>query len=306
MIILMKTTFSELFLHEVLGIGLIGRFLLHIGGNNKWTTGVFTAMKRGRVNCRAKVKFFLNILLLIFTIIIGISSILISKEIILIDIRADYNFWKEIHIFSAHVLFILISIHIGLHFKIIKTMIKKIVPLNLTPILRRIFATFILIIFIFLGIKGITNQGIQSDFILDLEEENRNQEEGKDGKNYSNHDLEDPERNGYRLATVEELPSYIDPLEKTPSLHEFLGRFVCTECSILCPLTELQCILGEAPLERAVEEYNQTYEVSKTVGDVGGNRFEYLGIMGITIAGVSYAISGINYRKGKRKSVNTD
>ena len=108
--------------HEILGVALAILFLIHQVKNFSWYKNLF----KGKYNFRRAFLTFINLSLLILMVVQLFSGVLLSKEL--------FTFWQHglsvstarlVHLAAAYWLFILISVHIGLHWKIILNFAQK-------------------------------------------------------------------------------------------------------------------------------------------------------------------------------------
>lgn len=118
-ICIMKIMITGMMLHERLGIIILGLVILHIALNYKWIKGVLLRIFDKKLNLVTKISVILNILLMILTVLLIVSGILVSVTM-LRDIAAENRpLWASIHKKSALLLFICVSMHIGLHWKMV-------------------------------------------------------------------------------------------------------------------------------------------------------------------------------------------
>ena len=75
--------------------------------------------------------YFLAVALLIDMIIMAVSGILISKTILTSVTARNTDFWTNIHISSAYLGLVLISVHIGMHWNSIMCAFRKMFKINI-------------------------------------------------------------------------------------------------------------------------------------------------------------------------------
>lgn len=114
--------------HEIGGLILLGVFLIHILINHKWVTTITKKLFSKSIPIKTRLGYILNVFLLIFFALVGISGIFISKVLFHISSNIAIS-WKTIHYFSAAFALLLIGIHIGLHYSFITSMLRKILPI---------------------------------------------------------------------------------------------------------------------------------------------------------------------------------
>lgn len=116
--------------HEIAGLAIGVAVLVHVLLNYKWVVNVSKSIFSKKVTLRTRLVYILNILLLIDMAIIIISGIGISK--ILFPNLGFYNSFlnQRTHISAAFIALTLIGIHLGLHWKWVINVFKKIIKLN--------------------------------------------------------------------------------------------------------------------------------------------------------------------------------
>lgn len=113
--------------HEIIGFFLLIVLIIHLIINNKWIINITKKLFSKDISFKNKLSYTLNFLLLVSFILIGISSVFISK--LLFDVSTDNpKFWKIIHFSAAAYALLFIGIHLGFHCEFIKSMFKKILP----------------------------------------------------------------------------------------------------------------------------------------------------------------------------------
>jgi hypothetical protein len=109
-------------LHEYLGIALLVLFILHNLFNYRW----FKNIPKGRYTAVRILNSIVNLLLLVIMILLSVSGIMMSRYILPFQgIRFGYGFARVIHLLTAYWGFLLMSLHIGLHWNAVRGMIGK-------------------------------------------------------------------------------------------------------------------------------------------------------------------------------------
>lgn len=110
------------FAHEWIGTGMFVLFITHHLLNRKWYRGIFS----GRLTKRRVCAIVLNILLISDMILLAFSGITMSNHVFtFLDIRGHTGTARIIHIIASYWGFILMSVHIGMHWGMISGIIKK-------------------------------------------------------------------------------------------------------------------------------------------------------------------------------------
>ncbi|MEA4816901.1 MAG: DUF4405 domain-containing protein [Lachnospiraceae bacterium] len=126
--------------HEIGGLILFGIFLLHILINHKWVCNVSRRFFSKGLPAKVRLRFIVDLLLLISFIFIGISGILISK--VVFDFHAAEG-WKAVHYFASACTLVLMGVHLYLNASFIASPFKKYVksPQRVLKGLGILFAT---------------------------------------------------------------------------------------------------------------------------------------------------------------------
>lgn len=112
MILLMGYHLQEHIVHEYLGISLFGLFVIHHVLNYRW----YFAIHKGKYNTIRKVLVLINILLMIDMILIILSSFMISRNVFSGLHIGSATMGRRIHMAATAWGFVLMSIHLGIHY----------------------------------------------------------------------------------------------------------------------------------------------------------------------------------------------
>ncbi len=154
-LIIMEPLFTGISLHEWIGLGLGIAFVVHIILHWKWvvecTKRLFT-----KLPSKTKLNYLLNLLLLIGSIFIILSSFAIARTIDFSWLGfGAYNFtWFQVHVASSFFVLIIIAIHLGLHWQWTMNAFKKIFKPNYK--LPSIIKMPLLLIILGLGLYSIS------------------------------------------------------------------------------------------------------------------------------------------------------
>ena len=115
-------------LHEILGVVVVLFIIIHIALNWKWVKGTVNNWLSSKVNRKSKGIFILSIALVLTVSVVVISGIAIWLKVGSISIthgllvqRDDIWIWAHIHRRSAMICLGLITIHIWVHRKYIRS-----------------------------------------------------------------------------------------------------------------------------------------------------------------------------------------
>ncbi len=130
-LIIMEPLFTGITLHEWIGLGVGLIFIIHILLHWKWvvetTKRLFKKFPR-----KVKLNYILDLLMLIGSVFILLSSFSIAKTIDFSWLGFGvYSFtWFQVHVASSFLVLIIIGIHIGLHWQWTTCAFKKIFKVN--------------------------------------------------------------------------------------------------------------------------------------------------------------------------------
>lgn len=151
-IILMGYYITETKIHEILGITLFVLFSVHNILNIKWYKSIF----KGKYSFQRIFHIIINLLLLIAMFGMMISSIMLTTNVSAIVLG------RKLHMLFNSWLFVLISIHIGLHLNRIITKINKKMKNNT---FEYVYYLLIAIISVF-GLYSFISSGLWEDMFL--------------------------------------------------------------------------------------------------------------------------------------------
>lgn len=110
--------------HEWLGIGIFGLFIIHHILNRKWSRCVF----KGKYTLFRIWQTIIAIGILLTMIGSMYSGVILSEHALsFLPIKGGRAFAREVHMLSAYWGFVLMSLHLGLHWSIMMGMAKRFV-----------------------------------------------------------------------------------------------------------------------------------------------------------------------------------
>ena len=108
--------------HEWIGIGIVGLFVLHHILNYKWIQNIF----KGKYTVLRIMQTALVILLLLSILGAMVSGVILSRHVLsFIPIEGGQSFARKIHMLSAYWGFVLMSLHLGFHWKMMMGIARK-------------------------------------------------------------------------------------------------------------------------------------------------------------------------------------
>lgn len=108
--------------HEWMGISLGVLFVAHNALNYKW----YRTLLKGKYSRMRTVQLVINILLLLAVLFCMISGILVSQHIFAARNGSAIEFGRHLHLVATAWAFVLMSVHLGLHWSIFSVGLKKI------------------------------------------------------------------------------------------------------------------------------------------------------------------------------------
>ena len=124
--LLYNTHAVNLAFHEIAGLFIFGLFVIHCVFNAKWIKSVTKKLFGKKLPARTRFIYILDFLLVVSFLMIILSGIFISKELFPSISVAERGQWKSVHYFFSAISIILAGIHIGLHWKFVQAMSRKI------------------------------------------------------------------------------------------------------------------------------------------------------------------------------------
>ena len=144
-IMLMCNQITGIFAHEILGISVIVLFIIHQILNINYYKNIL----KGKYNKLRIAYLIIDILLLIMMIVMILSATFISRYTLKFLNLSNDSLGRELHILSAYSIYMLIGLHIGLHYNSIVKLKKE------NKIILNIFMCLFAIVF---GIQGFINK----------------------------------------------------------------------------------------------------------------------------------------------------
>ncbi|MFV0395173.1 MAG: DUF4405 domain-containing protein [Coprobacillaceae bacterium] len=134
--------------HEWLGVTMFVLFLVHNILNKNW----YRSIANGKYNAYRVFMTCLNILIIITVISLMVSGISMSNYVLKsVDIMTASSA-RKIHMMASYWGFALISIHLGVHWRMITSMIKKMLNLDFTNKVSHLIVKYLSIIIMIFGI----------------------------------------------------------------------------------------------------------------------------------------------------------
>lgn len=143
--------------HEIGALVLFGLFILHLIFNHKWIRGVFGKIFSRKMPLRTRIVCILDVLLLLSWTMVIVSGACISKVVFSFRVMGQ---WKMLHFFFAALSLILSGIHLGMHVKYLGANLKKLCPVSLPRMVKKILLVVLSAVIVILGAVNYADFGL--------------------------------------------------------------------------------------------------------------------------------------------------
>ena len=258
LLVLMNYGLTGGLIHEFLGIVILVGFIIHAAANRRYYAAMIKAIKRGEAGTRNKVAFAINIILPFLAILMLLSSVAVSRELLPgISVMFRSEMWVPIHIICAVVLLICVFIHVCLHAKMISAFIGQYAESPALQKLKSAGMRVMAFLFALLVIKSSFSNMTDAVSLLPSGDPDQSEFDSDSNKQSNEMIIEDNDtgdQDGY-VIEIEPEPE----AEETVSLEDYLGSLFCSGCGRHCSLLSPRCGKGENQASQAAEEYYETY-----------------------------------------------
>lgn len=147
--------------HELLGLGLLGLFLLHGGWNWAW----FRSLFKGHYSGLRWVGLTVNTLLLLSLLVTMLSG-MANSDLLFRATGIELN-WipREIHTAAANWFLILMAVHLGLHWRLVMNEAGKLAGIAAPSPMRRAVLQLLLVIIAIAGIYASVERSLYARLI---------------------------------------------------------------------------------------------------------------------------------------------
>jgi hypothetical protein len=315
MIVLMGYQVTGNHWHEIIGTGLLVLFIIHLSMQVRWFKNIHKIAKNAIAKKYLLIGFITDILIFIDMIGMAITSVMISREVFASLNLTGGMIFVYLHNVFAYGGLILISIHLGCHWKVIlfkinqKLGVTKNNGKNGITIVERI-AAFTLAAF---GVFASFERNIGSKFLLPNMKEQSNLASASMEEVFSGNSFGGKQKKDNTTPTISSDDSSSE--SSSESLNDYLSKLTCTGCSKHCCLLTPQCSVGRQQAQQATAAYQEKQSNSSaeqpTTQDVASDNMlvvqgdddliklfkDYIPIMGLYVCGTYYAIKLITTRK---------
>lgn len=269
MILLMKLTFTGMLWHEILGLAVFFLFMIHQVFNWTYTKNILKRFFNKGMKWDIRLGMIIDLILLVDVAGIALTGILISKEIFSFGVGTLKM--SAMHHSLSYLALILISVHLGLHWKSIMNGMKKMFRLKAVSTARTVFMRFLTLLIVLAGIRGSFSQTMYTK-VTDgfLYEEDEDEVSEAVGVGYETEDLKDAATATTGSTSEKDDPDLV-PVADVVTLEEYLSKLHCDGCNKHCPLTAPQCSTGVREAQEATKDYNATLQSAATASSSTSN-----------------------------------
>ena len=256
LIILMNYDLTGGLIHELLGFVILAGFIVHVAVNRRYYGAMIRAIRRNEAGLKGKAAFAINIILPVFAIMMLISSVAISTELLPgISAKFTSELWVPVHIVCAAGLLICVFIHVCMHAGMISAFIGQYTESHALQVMKSAGLRVMAFLFALLVIKSSFTSMTDAVSLLPSGDRNRTELDTSSNQQSTETITEDNDsgdQDGY-VIEIEPEP------DETVSLEDYLGTLYCTGCGRHCSLLAPRCGKGEHQASQATDEYYEIY-----------------------------------------------
>lgn len=153
---------TENMIHELVGIFTFFLFIIHNILNRRW----YKKVLRKKHNARRIAGITVNMLLLAAVLVLAWSSIMISRTVFaFLEVDSGFSI-RQIHTTAAYWLFVLMSVHLGMHWTMLMNIAKKMTPIKYKKQILGISGYLVLIAVVIYGVKASFDRNICSRLFM--------------------------------------------------------------------------------------------------------------------------------------------
>jgi hypothetical protein len=149
MVVVMAYHITGNTIHELIGGIVVVLFIVHNILNRRWYKVIF----KGKLNIQRILKISVNLLFLVSMLVVILTSIPISREILPYIRLEDDTIFRQIHVLTGYWGFILMAIHIGVSWGTIINAMKKMTGITQRNRIRTIALRVIAVLIVVYGVQ---------------------------------------------------------------------------------------------------------------------------------------------------------
>jgi hypothetical protein len=255
-VLLMNLSFTGLLIHESLGLGILAFFALHLWLNGNWIKGVFAGLGRGRIAKSARLRFVLDLTLLILLALIVVSGLQMSRVLFPSLGSGSHQLWYALHVGASVAISALLALHLGLHWRFLWNGLRGAVR---NRSVRRWGAGALTAFILFVSIRSVFLKSGDSGSAASVSLSSGTSVTGNSDASAAqqNETITDSGTSGKEdeNSLVAATPAPTQAI----SLEDYLSKLVCTGCGRHCSLLSPGCAKGELQAAQAEETYYEKY-----------------------------------------------
>ncbi len=149
--------------HEIAGLALGGAVLAHVLLNARWVKKVTLAIFDRGVSAKTRIGYIVDVLLLLDLVVILVSGLFISRVVFPgLNVQGGW-FNQSTHVAASYLGLGLIGIHVGLHWRWVMGVVKRLFHVGKTPLAVRFVAAGAAVLLLGWGVANlVTTRYFQS------------------------------------------------------------------------------------------------------------------------------------------------
>ncbi|MCO1604485.1 DUF4405 domain-containing protein [Desulfosporosinus nitroreducens] len=162
MLVAMASLITGNTIHELLGVSMFILFIVHNFLNRRWYQTVLT----GKNNVLRVLNTAVNLLLLVTMAVLMVSAVPISRAIFAFIPINNGMIVRQIHVLAAYWGFILIAVHLGMHWRMILNAVRRITGITGTSRIRTIAVRVLAVLIVVYGVQASFDRNVGSKLIF--------------------------------------------------------------------------------------------------------------------------------------------
>lgn len=153
---------TENTIHELVGVSMFVLFIVHNILNRQW----YQTVLKGKKNVLRVINIAVNLLLLLTMVVLLISAVPISRTIFAFIPINNGMIVHQIHVLAAYWGFILMAVHLGIHWGMIINVVRKATGITGTSRIRTVSLRVLAVLIVVLGVQASFDRNVGSKLIL--------------------------------------------------------------------------------------------------------------------------------------------
>jgi hypothetical protein len=268
LLILMDLDFTNLAMHERLGIALAGVLIIHTAQHLPWVRAVIAQRRRGQVQWKMGYMWVLSLLLGASCIVTSFTGLLISRTLPFIHFSVNSYRYTLLHHSAAYLSIMLAGLHLGVHARAVLVHGLKHIPAEFKILAKKVSQGIAMLILL---------AGIRTYVLLEYNEVLLSPLTGnspllQSASNASNYTPQQDSQSFQQSSEAEEM-------------EDFISTLICRGCSKRCSLLQPYCQIG---LKQRRDVETLIYENRRILQEVKAEGSDNNGRTKMFCAGCSY------------------